>query len=209
MLAVLDAIDTQDTPSQRGIASDLGIAVGMVNAYVKRCVRKGYVKLSQAPANRYLYYLTPSGLAEKVRLTGEYLQQSLSLFREARAQYSVLMAQAASRGWTRLALAGGGDMVEIAQLAAQRHPAIRIVGVIPGDGDEGQDVHLPVLDGGDLPQIADAVVVATVCRPGQLAAALAGMMPVGRVLTPPLLLTVLPRQANLAVGNQRVRDEQE
>ena len=55
--------------TQRSLASELGIALGLTNAYLKRCVRKGWVKINQAPANRYAYYLTPRGFAEKSRLT--------------------------------------------------------------------------------------------------------------------------------------------
>lgn len=72
-LGVLTAAEAQDGISQRTLAADLGVAVGLVNAYVKRCVRKGLLKVSQVPARRYRYYLTPAGFAEKAKLTGEYL----------------------------------------------------------------------------------------------------------------------------------------
>ena len=69
VLNLLNSVD-DGAQSQRRIAEDLGIALGLVNAYLKRCVKKGLVKVSQAPARRYAYYLTPQGFAEKSRLTG-------------------------------------------------------------------------------------------------------------------------------------------
>ena len=51
--------------SQRTLAKELGIALGMTNAYLKRCVRKGLIKISEIPPNRYAYYLTPQGLQKK------------------------------------------------------------------------------------------------------------------------------------------------
>ena len=45
---------------------------------------KGLVKMSQVPLNRYAYYLTPQGFAEKSRLTAEYLSVSFNFFRRAR-----------------------------------------------------------------------------------------------------------------------------
>ena len=72
---VLDLLNSVDdgAQSQRRIAEELGIALGLVNAYLKRCIKKGYVKVSEAPARRYAYYLTPKGFAEKSRLTVQYL----------------------------------------------------------------------------------------------------------------------------------------
>ena len=62
-----------------------------VNAYLKRCVKKGLVKVSGAPARRYAYYLTPQGFAEKSRLTVEYLSSSFSFFRQAREDCSAVL----------------------------------------------------------------------------------------------------------------------
>src|SRR3546814_3869106 len=64
-LGLLNAGDGDRAVTQRGIAADLGIAVGLVNAYLKRCVNKGLIKVQQLPKRRYAYYLTPKGFAEK------------------------------------------------------------------------------------------------------------------------------------------------
>ncbi len=60
-LAVLNAVHENDKVTQRSLAQEVGVALGLTNAYLKRCVKKGLVKVKQAPANRYLYYLTPKG----------------------------------------------------------------------------------------------------------------------------------------------------
>src|SRR4051794_31761602 len=72
VLGVLDAIERDPTVTQRSVALELGIALGLANGYLKRCVRKGLIKVRQAPARRYAYYLTPKGFAEKSRLTASY-----------------------------------------------------------------------------------------------------------------------------------------
>jgi DNA-binding MarR family transcriptional regulator len=82
-LELLNAIDQRSDLSQRNLAQQMGIALGLTNSYLKRCARKGLVKVSEAPANRYLYYLTPKGFAEKARLTGRYLANSLTFYRQA------------------------------------------------------------------------------------------------------------------------------
>src|SRR3546814_593722 len=83
---LLRAVQENSALTQRSMARELGIALGLANAYLKRCVRKGYIKVRQAPPNRYAYYLTPQGFAEKTRLTSEYLSSSFRFFRRARSQ---------------------------------------------------------------------------------------------------------------------------
>jgi DNA-binding MarR family transcriptional regulator len=89
-LGLLQAVHENDSLTQRSAAQDLGIALGLANAYLKRCVKKGLIKVQQVPPNRYAYYLTPQGFAEKSRLTAEYLSYSFSVFRRARADWVCL-----------------------------------------------------------------------------------------------------------------------
>src|ERR1700761_4608464 len=84
VLGLLTSIERDSRVTQRKLARDLGIALGLANAYLRRCVRKGLVKVSQVPLNRYAYYLTPQGFAEKSRLTAEYLSVSFDFFRRSR-----------------------------------------------------------------------------------------------------------------------------
>src|SRR5450631_1552020 len=93
MLGLLQSVERDGGQSQRRLAAELGIALGLVNAYLKRCIKKGLVKVGEAPARRYAYYLTPQGFAEKSRLTVDYLSSSFSFFRRARSDCSELMAE--------------------------------------------------------------------------------------------------------------------
>ena len=103
MLNLLSSLERGGEQSQRRLASDLGVALGLVNAYLKRCIKKGLVKVGSAPARRYAYYLTPHGFAEKSRLTIEYLSYSFSLFRDAKNDYAIVMDGARANGFSRLA----------------------------------------------------------------------------------------------------------
>jgi DNA-binding MarR family transcriptional regulator len=118
VLELLDAIGKQNDLSQRHLARHLGVALGLANSYLKRCTRKGYVKIRTAPANRYLYYLTPKGFAEKSRLTAKYLSYSFAFYRRASASCAEVFQQCAARGWKRVVLCGISDLAEIASLQA-------------------------------------------------------------------------------------------
>jgi DNA-binding MarR family transcriptional regulator len=133
VLGVLDVVERDPTVTQRSVARELGIALGLANAYLKRCIRKGLIKVGQVPRRRYAYYLTPQGFAEKSRLTATYLADSFSLFRTARSQCGDVFATAGARGQKRLVLVGTGDLAEIAHLVARDH-GVDIVGVVGWTG---------------------------------------------------------------------------
>jgi DNA-binding MarR family transcriptional regulator len=115
---LLATVESEGRVSQRQLSAQLGVALGLVNTYVKRCVKKGLIKVRNVPSRRYMYYLTPQGFSEKARLTAEYLAVSFTSFREARSQCSALMDEIVARGWQSIVLVGASDLAEIAILCA-------------------------------------------------------------------------------------------
>jgi DNA-binding MarR family transcriptional regulator len=103
--------------SQREIAGRLGLAVGLVNSYLKTLVKKGLVQVSSYPRNRYAYLLTPSGLAEKSRLAYRHLSNYHKLYRLTRQESLELFRALQSRGVERVAFCGVDDLTEIAYLS--------------------------------------------------------------------------------------------
>mgnify|MGYP002624431382 CR=1 FL=1 len=135
-LRLLSSVEYDHSVTQRSLATRLGIAVGLANAYFKRCVRKGWVKAQEVPAKRYTYYLTPKGFSEKSRLVGEYLTSSLGLFRDAREQYGECLNLCNESSWTNVALVGEGDLAEIAIIAALDSPIELKTIIAPGSNRE-------------------------------------------------------------------------
>lgn len=117
-LEILEVIEAQSDVTQRHLARRTGIALGLANSYLKRCVRKGLVKIHQAPANRYLYYLTPKGFAEKGRLTALYLSVSFEFYRKAGDSCRKALQCCEKHKWHRIVLCGVSDLAEIASLRA-------------------------------------------------------------------------------------------
>src|ERR1700687_1515898 len=99
LLGLLESVERDGAQSQRRLATELGIALGLVNAYIRRCINKGLLKVRHAPAGRYAYYLTPHGFAEKSRLTLEFLSSSFSFFRQARADCAQIFETGHARGF--------------------------------------------------------------------------------------------------------------
>jgi DNA-binding MarR family transcriptional regulator len=187
MLGLLDAVERERAQSQRLLASELGIALGLVNAYLKRCIKKGLVKVRGAPARRYAYYLTPQGFAEKSRLTVEYLSYSFSFFRQAKTDCSGLFRLAKAGGVKKVLLAGQSDLAEIAALCALEH-GIEIVGVVQDGAAAPAFIGLPVFaDFESAAKPFDAVLITDLTRPRETCDAAVARFGAERVLVPELL----------------------
>jgi hypothetical protein len=187
MLGLLESVQRGDAHSQRRLASELGIALGLVNAYLKRCINKGLVKVGEAPAKRYAYYLTPGGFAEKSRLTIEYLSYSFSLFRQARTDCTAVLKAACVDGTRRIAVLGMSDLAEIAAICAL-DCGITIVAVIDAQSDLSSFLGVPVKASFDeIEGEVDAVFVADMRDASAAIEAATSRFGPERVLVPALL----------------------
>jgi len=194
MLGLLESVERGGEQSQRRLASELGVALGLVNAYLKRCVRKGLVKMRQAPARRYAYYLTPNGFAEKSRLTIEYMSHSFAWFRRAKADCTAALAAAQEHGFRRIALLGASDLAEIAAICAL-DSALVIVAVVDAKCGAARFAGSPVVH--DLDAVADtidAVLVTDMQGADAVRRAAIARLGVERVLTPALLVVRRDKQ---------------
>jgi DNA-binding MarR family transcriptional regulator len=189
-LGVLNAINDDANVTQRRVAKDLGIALGLTNSYLKRCLKKGLIKIQQAPANRYAYYLTPQGFSEKSRLTAEYLSQGFNFFRQTRNQCQDLFAICQRRGWNRIALHGLTDISEIAVLCSVDFN-VEIVAIIDKcSALESYSGRSIVKDFADIDGI-DAVLITDLDNPQAGYEKMIAILPPERVLTPAILDVVL------------------
>lgn len=103
--------------SQREIAGRLGIALGLVNAYLKTLAHKGFIQIKAYPRNRYAYLLTPEGFAEKSRLAYQHVTQFHRLFRTARQDSSTIFSRLREQGVSEVAFCGVDEFTEIAYLS--------------------------------------------------------------------------------------------
>jgi DNA-binding MarR family transcriptional regulator len=198
MLGLLDAVEQNRAQSQRLLASELGIALGLVNAYLKRCIKKGLVKVRTAPARRYAYYLTPQGFAEKSRLTVEYLSYSFGFFRQAKTDCSELFRAAKARGVGRVLLVGQSDLAEIASLCAIEQ-AISIVGLVQANASQSQFVGLPVFTNFDaVSEPFDSVLITDVSDARKTCEAAVARFGIDRVLVPELLRVRIRQEGGAA-----------
>lgn len=116
---LMSEIESGEAISQRELAGRLGIAVGLVNSYLKNFVAKGYVRIKAFPRNRYAYLLTPQGLAEKSRLAYQHISYFTGLYTTTRKEYLDLFLDLREQGVRAVFFCGIDEVAEIAFLSLQ------------------------------------------------------------------------------------------
>lgn len=107
---LLDQIERDPDVTQASLATQLGVAVGTVNWHLKRLIAKGYVKIKRAERRKLRYIITPEGIALRARLTVDYVEQSMLLYRRVRSRVRELLAEAKQAGYSQLWLDTGEGM---------------------------------------------------------------------------------------------------
>ena len=158
-LRILEKVGDDFAPSQREMAKDLNISLGLVNSFIKRLALRGYVKASSIPRQRIRYILTPKGMTEKSRLTYRYIQFSYQYYREARQRLQKLFSQLETSGVRRVVFYGATDLAEIAFLSLQE-TGIELVAVVDDCNSGKKIIGREVIDSRGLGQLLfDRIVV--------------------------------------------------
>jgi DNA-binding MarR family transcriptional regulator len=205
VLGLLDAVERGGV-TQRSLSRELGIAVGLVNIYVKRCINKGLIKVQEIPHRRYSYYVTPQGFIEKSRLLATYFTSSLDFFRRARAACEDSLLKAAAAEQRRIALVGANELAEIAIVVAI-DIGVEIVAVVDADLNKPRFVGVPVTaDLAAAAKIADAALVTSMSDPQALFESAVAAFGRERVYMPSVLSLVLAnrrRREAVMTGEKR------
>jgi DNA-binding MarR family transcriptional regulator len=115
-LVLLEQIERDPDVTQASLAAMLGVAVGTVNWHIKRFVAKGYVKVKRAQRRKLRYIITPEGLAFRARLTVNYIETSMHLYRRTRQRVRELLEDIKDTGYSRILIDGEGDIADICRL---------------------------------------------------------------------------------------------
>jgi DNA-binding MarR family transcriptional regulator len=197
-LQLLEAVEEDSRVTQRSLATKLGIALGLTNIYLKRMVRKGYIKCVNIQSNRLSYLITPRGIAEKARLTYEFIDYSLHLYGEVRQHLREMLRDCAASGRS-VAIYGRGEAAEIAYLSL-KEVGLEPIAIFDDEGGQ-RFLGMPVRPIAEHVDVAyDVIVVATLEVSGQRLANLLRdgvppekLFPLRRGSVPPTLTTVASR----------------
>ena len=115
-LTLLEEVENDPDVNQATLATQLGVAVGTVNWHLKRLIAKGYVKVQRAERKKLRYIITPEGIALRARLTVDYVEKSLSLYRRTRQRVQEHLNKVKSAGYASVRIIGEGDVADICRL---------------------------------------------------------------------------------------------
>ena len=105
-LRLLEEVESSSEVSQRQLAGQLNIALGVANLIVRTLVRKGYLRASKVHWKRWVYVLTPAGIAHKVQLTLDYIERFVDHYRRVRSLLRTELAALAIDSDSRVAIYG-------------------------------------------------------------------------------------------------------
>lgn len=201
-LRILDAVERDGDQNQRAMAGEAGVALGLANAYLRRCARKGWIKMREVPARRYLYYITPQGFAEKARLTAEYLTSSFEMFRAARGECDKIMESCKRQGRRKIVLIGASDLAEVAVLSALALE-IEVVAVVDTKSNQPKLAGIPIVRSLDELDEIDAVLITDISQPQHTYEKLAKIWPSERIFAPPMLRIARNSDGQAKWGDRR------
>lgn len=134
-LQLLRAIASGGPVTQRSLASDLGVALGLTNLLVRRLVRKGYVKVTGLGTRHIRYLMTAAGWDALAHATRLSLENTVHLYTETREHIRRSLWDISDRcapdasGRKRIVFYGAGDVAEIAYISLQSTD-LELVGVV-------------------------------------------------------------------------------
>lgn len=164
-LKILEALEKDPAQTQRDLANQLKISLGLVNAFTKRLAQKGCFKISTIPKRRIQYMLTPKGLAEKARLTYQYVSFSLQYYAETRSKIKGVLRKLPEQQNTLIYFFGVSELAEIAYISLQE-TRLTLAGIIDDELAGNSFLGFQVKDKSFLKKISkkDIIVITEIKR---------------------------------------------
>lgn len=174
-LEILHEVSQNEHINQRHLSKKLGMAAGLVNIYLKRLVHKGYIKVTGIKPRRLKYLVTPTGIAEKTRLTYEFALISYKYFKNTTDDIKKKLSELEKAGKTNIVIFGLGELTELCVLVSKEMD-FRIVAIVDGDAGSNQFLDYPVVPPEILRNlIFDAIIVARIDGHDEIATTLDNM----------------------------------
>ncbi len=156
-LEILKHVEKSPMLNNRLAATKLGCSVKLAHELLKKMVDKGLLHVNKHHSRRWDYFLTPHGIAEKARITYEFIDFSMHFYNEARKQSSRVCLDIAQSGKKTVAVVGCGDLAEITYLGIKEWNLE--LGEVYGD-EKDDFLGLKVKPLSDLPLCSsDAIII--------------------------------------------------
>ena len=163
-MRLLEELSKDSTASQRKLSNHLDMALGVTNACLKKMISKGYIKVKGVNHRRIAYYLTPTGFAEKTRLTYHFLQHTLHYYINLKNNISSKLDLITRSGASRILYYGAGEVMEVAVICLSG-TNLELVGIVDdSNAKQGKKMLNFVIESPEIIKKAgpDAVLVTSI-----------------------------------------------
>jgi len=116
---IIEILDENNNITQRNIASQAGISLGLTNILIKRLVKKGFIKIKNMNKKRILYHLTPKAILEKTYRTYHYFERSVKDIVNIRKKIQDEIIRKNNIHSRQIIIIGNNEISEIARWAVQ------------------------------------------------------------------------------------------
>jgi hypothetical protein len=150
---LLIGVESGKAVSQRSLAREMGVALGLTNLLMRRLALKGWIRIVRVRPNRLAYFITPAGLAEKARMSRAYFQRSVRFYAETRDRIRESFESLASGRVNgdgapveHIVFFGAGEVAEVG-FVCLAETRLKLVAVVDDERDRpffGVAVHRPV-----------------------------------------------------------------
>jgi len=131
-LKILEEFEKNPFASQRELSHKLNIALGVINACIKRMVQKGWIRIHGLNHRKIGYYLTPKGLTEKTKLSLYIISCTIQHYVELKRIITQRLLEMQKEGVKRILFYGISDEMEVAYITLQG-VSMNLVGIVEDD----------------------------------------------------------------------------
>ncbi len=142
-LRLLEEVEATPDISQRNLAHRLGVALGVANLLLGKMATKGQLRINRVGWRQWIYSLTPSGVAHKVKLTLGYVDRFLNHYDRVRLLLRQDLAELGLNVESRVAIYGTSGLAELTYLGL-RDFGIEEIEVYDEDGKSPVFLGIPV-----------------------------------------------------------------
>ncbi len=132
---LLEAVEKNSDITQRELSRILSVAVSMINEYLDKVEKLGYLNKVYKSSKDVKYVITDKG-KERVKLLNiQYLKSALNIYNQARRDITIFLNKIIKDGFKDIILYGAGDVSEIIlqTLEFDQKLELNIVGIIDDD----------------------------------------------------------------------------
>ena len=134
-LRLLEEVEIKPEVSQRHLANQLGVALGVANLLVKNLAKKGYIRATRAGWKRWVYNLTPAGIGRKAQLTARYVERVLDHYSRVRMLLQKDFQDVSFSAESRMAIYGTGELAELMYMIL-KEMGVTQIDFVDKDGDK-------------------------------------------------------------------------